>query len=156
VWNDAEAPEPPANLTATLKGAVIHRFAKRFAKATRRGSLARKFRACPVDAARAVGGQGIGIDDATAVADLLPLAQNYLASEVFRRVQDAARINIEENSQFAIRNAGSPAGQPGGVLVRNPPRPLERTAFSSAPAAGDFDGHNRQTANHVSRKRFRR
>ena len=26
VWNNAEAPEPPANLTATLKGAVIHRF----------------------------------------------------------------------------------------------------------------------------------
>jgi len=26
VWNDAEAPEPPANLNATLRGAVIHRF----------------------------------------------------------------------------------------------------------------------------------
>ncbi|HKG79971.1 MAG TPA: UvrD-helicase domain-containing protein, partial [Pyrinomonadaceae bacterium] len=26
VWNNADAPEPPANLTATLKGAVIHRF----------------------------------------------------------------------------------------------------------------------------------
>ena len=30
VWNDAEAPEPPANLTATLKGAVIHRFCETF------------------------------------------------------------------------------------------------------------------------------
>ena len=30
VWNNAEAPEPPANLTATLKGAVIHRFCERF------------------------------------------------------------------------------------------------------------------------------
>jgi len=36
VWNDAEAPEPPANLTATLKGAVIHRFVKPFARATTR------------------------------------------------------------------------------------------------------------------------
>src|SRR6185503_18643873 len=30
VWNDAEAPEPPANLTATLKGAVIHRFCETY------------------------------------------------------------------------------------------------------------------------------
>ncbi len=29
-WNNAEAPEPPANLTATLKGAVIHRFCERY------------------------------------------------------------------------------------------------------------------------------
>ncbi|HEX3282814.1 MAG TPA: UvrD-helicase domain-containing protein, partial [Pyrinomonadaceae bacterium] len=32
VWNDAEAPEPPANLTATLKGAVIHRFCETYEK----------------------------------------------------------------------------------------------------------------------------
>ena len=31
VWNNAEAPEPPANLTATLKGAVIHRFCETYA-----------------------------------------------------------------------------------------------------------------------------
>ena len=30
IWNDAEAPEPPANLTATLKGAVIHRFCEMY------------------------------------------------------------------------------------------------------------------------------
>ena len=30
VWNDAEAPEPPANLNATLKGAVIHRFCETY------------------------------------------------------------------------------------------------------------------------------
>ena len=30
VWNNAEAPEPPANLTATLKGAVIHRFCETY------------------------------------------------------------------------------------------------------------------------------
>jgi ATP-dependent exoDNAse (exonuclease V) beta subunit len=30
VWNNAEAPEPPANLTATLRGAVMHRFCERF------------------------------------------------------------------------------------------------------------------------------
>src|SRR5262249_9970219 len=29
VWNDAEAPEPPANLTATLRGAVIHKFCEK-------------------------------------------------------------------------------------------------------------------------------
>ena len=44
VWNDAEAPEPPANLTATLKGAVIHRFCETFcegepAESSRQGRL---------------------------------------------------------------------------------------------------------------------
>src|SRR6185503_18461193 len=30
VWNNADAPEPPANLTATLKGSVIHRFCEQY------------------------------------------------------------------------------------------------------------------------------
>ena len=111
VWNDAEAPEPPANLTATLKGAVIHRFCETFCEGDEAEVRLRESFEHVRSMRRAqLAGRELGIDDATAVADLLPLAQNYLASEVFRRVQDAARINVEENSQFAIRNPKSSPG----------------------------------------------
>ncbi|MGZ5483700.1 MAG: UvrD-helicase domain-containing protein [Pyrinomonadaceae bacterium] len=111
VWNDAEAPEPPANLTATLKGAVIHRFCETFCEGDNAEVRLRESFEHVRSMRRAqLAGRELGIDDATAVADLLPLAQNYLASEVFRRVQDAARINVEENLQFAIRNPKSSPG----------------------------------------------
>jgi ATP-dependent helicase/nuclease subunit A len=111
VWNDAEAPEPPANLTATLKGAVIHRFCETFCEGDNAEVRLRESFEHVRSMRRAqLAGRELGIDDATAVADLLPLAQNYLASEVFRRVQAAARINVEENSQFAIRNPKSSPG----------------------------------------------
>ena len=111
VWNDAEAPEPPANLTATLKGAVIHRFCETFCEGDNAEVRLRESFEHVRSMRRAqLAGRELGIDDATAVADLLPLAQNYLASEVFRRVQDAARINVEENSQSAIRNPQSSPG----------------------------------------------
>jgi len=42
VWNDAEAPEPPANLTATLKGAVIHRFCETYTSAQNAEQLLRR------------------------------------------------------------------------------------------------------------------
>ena len=111
VWNDAEAPEPPANLTATLKGAVIHRFCETFCEGDNAEVRLRESFEHVRSMRRAqLAGRELGIDDATAVADLLPLAQNYLASEVFRRVQDAARISVEENSQFPIRNPKSSPG----------------------------------------------
>ena len=111
VWNDAEAPEPPANLTATLKGAVIHRFCETFCEGDNAEVRLRESFEHVRSMRRAqLAGRELGIDEATAVADLLPLAQNYLASEVFQRVQDATRIATDENSQSAIRNPGSSPG----------------------------------------------
>ena len=56
-------------------------------------------------------GRALEIDPAEAVRDLMPLAQNYLASEVFQRVSAAHRIDGEsDNSQFAIRNPQSGPG----------------------------------------------
>src|SRR5205807_8550421 len=54
---------------------------------------------------------------AEAVRALLPLAQNYLKSDVYRRVIAAqpsadSKFNIP-NQESAIRKAGSPAGQLG-------------------------------------------
>ena len=90
IWNDAEAPEPPANLTATLKGAVIHRFCETYAlgddlqtrlresfdyvKHLRQAELADRI---------------LEIDPEKAIKDLQPLAENYLNSPVFQRIQVA-------------------------------------------------------------------
>jgi hypothetical protein len=110
VWNDAEAPEPPANLTATLKGAVIHRFCETF----RDGDVAEtRLRASFEDVLAQrqaeLAGRAFEIKPQQALSDLLPLAQHYLSSEVFQRVSHASRINAED-SQSAIRN---PQSEPG-------------------------------------------
>lgn len=111
VWNDAEAPEPPANLTATLKGAVIHRFCETFCEGDNAEMRLRESFEHVRSMRRAqLAGRELGIDEATAVADLLPLAQNYLTSDVFRRVRNAARIDASENSPSAIRNPKSSPG----------------------------------------------
>jgi hypothetical protein len=50
------------------------------------------------------------IDLDVAVEDLLPLAQNYLASDVFQRVQKASGVETAGNPQFAIRNSQFTSG----------------------------------------------
>src|SRR4030095_12416556 len=90
VWNNAEAPEPPANLTATLKGAVIHRFCERYSSSQSveeclRNSFAEVVRLRQAEFADRL----VEIDPEAAVKDLLPLAQNYLDSDVFQRVEAA-------------------------------------------------------------------
>jgi ATP-dependent exoDNAse (exonuclease V) beta subunit len=107
VWNDAEAPEPPANLTATLKGAVIHRFCETYgpgddAEVRLRTSFAE------VKALRQseLAGRVFDIDDEEAVRALLPLAKNYLASDVFQRISILQKLD-GNNPQSAIRNPES-------------------------------------------------
>lgn len=90
VWNNAEAPEPPANLTATLKGAVIHRFCERYssdqdAQECLRQSFEEVVRLRQAELADRI----VEIDTEQAIVDLLPLAMNYLNSDVFRRVEEA-------------------------------------------------------------------
>lgn len=109
VWNDAEAPEPPANLTATLKGAVIHRFCETFREGDDPETRLRASFDDVLSNRRAeLAGRVFDIDPAEAVRALMALAQNYLASDVFRRVSDASRIAID-NPQSAIRNPNSSA-----------------------------------------------
>ena len=111
VWNDAEAPEPPANLTATLKGAIIHRFCETFCEGDDVETRLRE----SFDHVRSIriaqlAGRPLQVDAEVAVSDLLPLAQNYLASDVFRRVQRASRIDGLKNSKFEIQNSKSSPG----------------------------------------------
>jgi ATP-dependent helicase/nuclease subunit A len=92
VWNDADAPEPPANLTATLKGAVIHRFCERFAEGDDvRELLANSFEEVLRQRAAELAERVLEIDPEKAIRDLLPLAENYVTSEVRQRIE-AARV----------------------------------------------------------------
>jgi ATP-dependent helicase/nuclease subunit A len=108
-WNDAEAPEPPANLTATLKGAVIHRFCETFCRdddpETR---LRTSFNEVVAQRQAELAGRAFEIDRDQAVLDLMPLAENYLASRLFQRVTVLDRFSAEfSNPQSAIRNPKS-------------------------------------------------
>jgi ATP-dependent helicase/nuclease subunit A len=93
VWNDAEAPEPPANLTATLRGAVIHRFCEKFQESDDlheclKSSFDDVFR----QKAAELGDRTSEIDSERALRDLLPLAQNYVGSKVRERIESARAI----------------------------------------------------------------
>lgn len=90
VWNDSEAPEPPANLTATLKGAVIHRFCETYTGSADPEELLRRSFADVVRLRQAeLADRVLEINEDEAIAELLPLAQNYLSSAVFERVERA-------------------------------------------------------------------
>jgi len=110
VWNDAEAPEPPANLTATLKGAVIHRFCETFREGDNAEQrLAASFDDVLSEHGAELVGRSFDIDRTEAVRALLPLARNYLNSDVFRRVSHLSRRHSDD-SQFGIRNPQSAPG----------------------------------------------
>jgi ATP-dependent helicase/nuclease subunit A len=98
VWNDSEAPEPPANLTATLKGAVIHRFCETYTAGADPEELLRRSFADVVRLRQAeLADRLMEIDGDEAIAELLPLAQNYLSSAVFERVE-RARAALSDSS----------------------------------------------------------
>jgi ATP-dependent helicase/nuclease subunit A len=112
VWNDAEAPEPPANLTATLKGAVIHRFCETFREGDDAETRLRtSFEEVLAQRQSELAGRAFEIEPDEAVRDLMPLAQNYLKSEVFKRVAVAQRRSGESNNpQSTIQNPKSSEG----------------------------------------------
>lgn len=108
VWNDAEAPEPPGNLTATLKGAVIHRFCETYATGEALEEVLQRSFADVVRSRQAeMGDRLLEINYEAGVAELLPLAQNYLSSGVFERVERARALS----AHFGIGvNNKSPSG----------------------------------------------
>ncbi|MFN2515632.1 MAG: 3'-5' exonuclease, partial [Pyrinomonadaceae bacterium] len=113
LWNDAEAPEPPANLTATLKGAVIHRFCETYSTKDDPEQLLRRSFDDLVRMRQAeLADRLVEINRDEAIADLLPLARNYLSSAVFERVERArAALSV------APADRGPRPGSPAGVGV---------------------------------------
>ncbi len=94
VWNDAEAPEPPANLTATLKGAVVHRFCETYATGEPvEDALRRSFNEVIRNRQAELADRLVEINFDAGVAELLPLSQNYLSSGVFERVERARALS---------------------------------------------------------------
>jgi len=94
VWNNAEAPEPPANLTATLKGAVIHRFCETYAtRDAPEERLRNSFAEVMLSRQSELADRLVEINVEEAIAELLPLAKNYLSSGVFERIE-RARANL--------------------------------------------------------------
>ena len=110
VWNDAEAPEPPANLTATLKGAVIHKFCETYSTKDDLETLLRQSFEEVVRSRQAqLADRLVEIDADAALAELLPLARNYLNSAVFERVE---RARLSEPPALAGGSSG-PRGEVG-------------------------------------------
>ena len=98
IWNNAEAPEPPANLTATLKGSVIHRFCERYTTdQSAEDCLQQSFDDIVRLRQAQLSDRFVEIDREAAMKELSRLAQNYLASDVFKRVEAAPKIH-EQNS----------------------------------------------------------
>jgi ATP-dependent exoDNAse (exonuclease V) beta subunit len=117
VWNDAEAPEPPANLNATLRGAVIHRFCEKYVE----GDLLECLRSSLDDVLRLreaeLGDRVAELDRERAVQDMEPLAQNYLSSNVRHRIESARRaaggregLGVLSERRFRLR-------RPLGILT---------------------------------------
>jgi ATP-dependent helicase/nuclease subunit A len=104
VWNNADAPEPPSNLTATLKGAVIHRFCERYtADQNAEQCLRESFEEVVRLRQAQLADRLVEINFDAAIKDLLPLAKNYLASDVFRRLEAAPKAH----------NSIQPSGETG-------------------------------------------
>jgi ATP-dependent exoDNAse (exonuclease V) beta subunit len=104
VWNDAEAPEPPANLTATLRGAVIHRFCEKFQEGDDLDEcLSSSFDDVLRQKAAELGDRADEIDFEKALHDLRPLAENYVGSRVRERI-DSART-AGSNSFLTTKNS---------------------------------------------------
>lgn len=104
VWNDADAPEPPANLTATLRGAVIHRFCEVFREGDDLDNCLRAaFDYVLLQRAAELSERASEINVEKAIYDLMPLAQNYLESKVRQRIE-AARSLTHHSSVIPHRS----------------------------------------------------
>ncbi|MGH9958379.1 MAG: 3'-5' exonuclease, partial [Pyrinomonadaceae bacterium] len=96
VWNDAEALEPPANLTATIKGAVIHRFCETYSQGDNAEARLRQSLTEVVTARQAqLADRLLDINTEEAIKELWPLAQNYLSSRLFQRIEEARKRGTE-------------------------------------------------------------
>src|SRR5688500_4359225 len=114
IWNNAEAPEPPSNVNATLKGAVIHRFCERYSADQDSEEWLRESFADVVRLRQAqLADRLVEINAEAAVKDLLPLAKNYLASDVFKRVE---RAREESRSRAQNRSEEGNKSFPTGSL----------------------------------------
>ena len=107
VWNNAEAPEPPANLNATLKGAVIHRFCETYSRGDVPEERLKESFADVIRSRQAQLADRLeDINAEEALKELWPLAQNYLSSQVFQRVDQAEKTHGDAPPRLPAGEAG--------------------------------------------------
>ena len=142
VWNNAEAPEPPANLNATLKGAVIHRFCETYSPGDDPAERLKQSFADVIRARQAQLADRLGdINEGEALKELWPLAQNYLSSAVFSRAEAIRKISVRKPHQPAAAAAGLWSElsfrlrRPWGMLTGT----IDKLLISPAPAGGGFE-----------------
>ena len=120
-WNSAEAAEPPANITATLRGAVVHRFCETYESGLDvKDCLAASFDYV-VASRPATIGERITLDQREiAIAEMRPLVDSYLTSDVFKRVEAAraagistAESRVYNEQNFVLRR---PLGSLSGTI----------------------------------------
>src|SRR5262249_16157907 len=104
IWNNADAPEPPANLTATLRGAVIHKFCEKFKEGDDiLDCLKRSFDDVLRLRAAELGDRILEIDSEKAIRDLAALARNYASSGVRKGIEAARALeNVSADAQHPI------------------------------------------------------
>lgn len=120
-WNDAEAPEPPANLTATLRGAVVHRFCEIYQEGADVSTcLASSFDDVVASRSTKIGERIDSVQGEKAIVAMLPLAENYIGSEVANRIETARASSssdlephVFDERTFVIRR---PLGTLSGVI----------------------------------------
>ncbi|HKV40375.1 MAG TPA: PD-(D/E)XK nuclease family protein, partial [Blastocatellia bacterium] len=100
VWSDAEAAEPKANLTATLRGSVIHRFCEKYVE----GQDPREcLRECLTGVialhASELRDRALEINQERAIGELMPFARNYLDSNVRRRIETVRTDMVSRQGQ---------------------------------------------------------
>ncbi|MGH9831129.1 MAG: RecB family exonuclease, partial [Blastocatellia bacterium] len=97
VWSDSEVPEPPANLTATLRGSVIHRFCERYDSSLDVETLLGDcFDEVMIRRRRELAERLAEIDREKALHELRRLADNYISSKARARV-DSLRQSFAAN-----------------------------------------------------------
>lgn len=97
-WNRAEAPEPPANLTATLRGSVIHRFCELFREGDDPEQRLQSSFDEVVRSRESEWGDRIEeINREAALVELRPLAENYRSSDVSRRIEHLGQHSADLN-----------------------------------------------------------
>ncbi|PYP83484.1 MAG: hypothetical protein DMF61_22955 [Blastocatellia bacterium AA13] len=128
-WNNAEAPEPPANLTATIRGAVIHRFCERYDESLSLDDCLRRSLDEVLKLREAELGDRIReVEPEKALRELRPLAENYLNSNVRTRITetlasagdfDGIGVGVFNEQHFRIRRPlGFITGTIDKLLVR--------------------------------------